>query len=269
MSGDAAYLLRFQHLESMVAGDPHLVDDPRALAALHGLAVEEYEGIRGRLADEAAVVAAELGADDAWSRRLDSLPWAGKTVVAVGDSMTADLQSWARILEGAMREREPHAQTRMVNLALDGDTSAGLLSRLPAVLAQEPEHVLVMIGTNDGQGHAGNRVAWISDGETVRNLEVIGRALGDSGAAVTWLAPPPIRLEEIRRHWYLGELPIGWSVDRHESKRQIVLRQEGSTYDSAAALGDRAEHFLDGLHPSLDGHRRLARGLVDALAVAP
>jgi acyl-CoA thioesterase-1 len=262
---DPAYLLRFQYLESIVEGDPHLLADPAAIAALRGLSAEEYGALRGDLSGELAQAVAELG-DEAWTRRLDALPWQGKTVVAVGDSITADLQSWARILAAALGRREAHAGTRMLDLAVDGDTSAGLLSRLPAIAEHQPDHVLIMVGTNDGQGHAGNRIPWISDRETERNLEAIGSALRDSGSEVAWIAPPPIRIEDIERHWYLGELPIGWSLERHESKRQIVLSQDGFAYDPAAALGQRAEDFLDGLHPSLEGHLRLARGLVEGLS---
>jgi lysophospholipase L1-like esterase len=154
----------------------------------------------------------------------------------------------------------------MLNLAVDGDTSTGVLSRLPAITEHQPDHVLIMVGTNDGQGHVGNRIPWISDRETERNLEAIGSGLREGGSEVTWIAPPPIRIADIERHWYVGELPIGWSIERHESKRQIVLSQGGVGYDAAAALGQRAADFLDGLHPSLEGHLRLTRGLVESLS---
>jgi acyl-CoA thioesterase-1 len=268
VSDDPAYLLRFQYLESVIDGDPHLLASPEAIAALRGLSVEEYEGIRAQLTDGVSMVAAELLSDQAWRQRFDELPWRGGTVAVAGDSITADLQSWARILEAAMRQQEAHGGTRMINLAVDGDTSAGLLSRLPTIMDHSPEHVLIMIGANDGQGHADDTVPWISDEETQRNLEAVGSMLTGAGVTVTWLAPPRIRVPDVEHHWYLGELPIGWSPERQEAKREIVLRQPGLTYDTAPTVGDDKEAFLDGLHPSLEGQKRIAKGLVEVLSTA-
>jgi acyl-CoA thioesterase I len=266
MSTDAEYLLRFQHLESIVNADPHLVADQTAIAALRRLPKEDYLATRKQLSDEVCKAAVRLR--DGCQEQLDSLPWRQGALVVAGDSITADLQSWARILCAAMRASATHESSRVVNFALDGDTSTGLLSRLPAIVAEQPAHVLIMIGSNDGQGHACDAMPWVSDAETERNLEAIGAEVRRAGASVSWVAPPPIRVTEIESHWYLGALPIGWSIDRHEAKRRIVMRQEGFVYDAAAAIGDREQDFLDGLHPSLEGHSRLAEGVVQAFAEA-
>jgi acyl-CoA thioesterase-1 len=261
---DDAYLPRFGYRASNVGFDAHFDAGPEVFAPLMDLGVDEYGAIHSRLTHELKDAAAELGDAD-WLRHLDSLPWRGKTVLAIGDSITADVQSWSRILSAVLEGRAAHRETRLVSLALSGETTTGLLSRLSTILALEPDYVLILIGTNDAQGHPLTRVPWISDEETERNLRVLGSVLSEVGASLVWLAPPPFRLEDIARHWYVGELPIEWSVERHEAKRQIVLAQDGLTFDTASVIGERPEDFLDGIHPSLEGHLRLAEGLVNAL----
>ena len=261
------FFLRFGYLESIANGDPDLEPSPEGIAALRGLGVEEYLAIRAQLEEEAAVASAEL--DDAeWLQRLDSVPWRGKVVVAIGDSITADLQSWARILSAAVKARPAHSETRMYNLAVSGETTTGLLSRLPAILDHKPDYVLVMIGTNDACRFPPGYIPWISDQETARNLSTFAAALLEAETNLVWIAPPPLRVDEIERHWYVGKVPGQWSAEVHERKRQIVLSQEGMSFDTATVLGRKADDYLDGLHPSLEGHLRLVKGLVDASAGA-
>lgn len=262
---DPSYLVRFGHLESVIDGDPDLTPDPGAIALIRQLTVSEYEGLRTDLAAGVRAAAAELLAHRQWRTQLESLRWDEQTVVAVGDSMTADLQSWARILDEALRTHHG-GRGGVKNLAVDGDTTAGVLARLPAILAERPDQVLIMIGTNDAQGLAGGTVPWLSNSETQRNLATIGAALTDAGAELTWMAPPRIRCAEIRSHWYLRDFPVGWSAERHEEKRGLVLDQPGRAYDVATAIDDEAGSFLDGLHPSLEGHRRIAMELVNAMS---
>ena len=262
---DKTYHLRFGYLESLIRDDPDLVQDLEAIARLRGLTRGEYQEVLDQLADGVRRASDELTSDHAWCERLAALSWAGQTVVMVGDSITADLQSWARVLESAINRCEAKGRTHVVNLGVDGDTSAGVLARLPAILGHDPQYVVILIGTNDGQCHARNTVAWISDDETRRNLAAISATLRAAGITVAWVAPPRMHVGEIERHWYLGRLPIGWSTAQHESKRRLVLEQPGFTYDSERAVGHDRHLFLDGLHPNLEGHQRIARGLIDAL----
>ena len=76
------------------------------------------------------------------------------TLLVVGDSISAAFgldssQGWVHLLEQRLAERGyPH---RVVNASLSGDTSAGGVARLPALLAEHrPSLVIVELGGNDG-----------------------------------------------------------------------------------------------------------------------
>ncbi len=75
-------------------------------------------------------------------------------LLVLGDSLSAAYglpldQGWVNLLQARIAERGlPH---RVVNAAISGDTVAGGLSRLPALLADhQPAIVLIELGANDG-----------------------------------------------------------------------------------------------------------------------
>jgi len=89
---------------------------------------------------------------------LTSLFWAqgalADTLLVVGDSISAALgletsQGWVALLEQRLAERG--LTYRVVNASVSGDTSAGGLVRLPALLGRHtPELVIIELGGNDG-----------------------------------------------------------------------------------------------------------------------
>ncbi len=78
----------------------------------------------------------------------------GCTVLVVGDSLSAAYglqrsEGWVSLLERRLSEKFPPC--KLVNASISGETSAGGLSRLPALLkAHEPSHVVIELGANDG-----------------------------------------------------------------------------------------------------------------------
>lgn len=76
------------------------------------------------------------------------------TVLVVGDSLSAEYglkrgSGWVALLERQLAREKIDA--RVVNASVSGDTTAGGLSRLPALLAQHrPTHVILELGGNDG-----------------------------------------------------------------------------------------------------------------------
>lgn len=89
---------------------------------------------------------------------LASLLWAqgalADTLLVVGDSISAAFgletgQGWVALLERRLVERG--LQYQVVNASISGDTSAGGLARLPALLANHhPQLVIIELGGNDG-----------------------------------------------------------------------------------------------------------------------
>lgn len=76
------------------------------------------------------------------------------TVLVVGDSISAAFgletgEGWVSLLQRRLQE-EGH-DYRVVNASISGDTTAGGLSRLPALLREHaPDVVVVELGGNDG-----------------------------------------------------------------------------------------------------------------------
>ncbi|WAJ35693.1 arylesterase [Pseudomonas sp. GOM7] len=76
------------------------------------------------------------------------------TLLVVGDSISAAFgldsrQGWLALLE--KRLSDEGFDHRVVNASISGDTSAGGLARLPALLAEHhPEVVIIELGGNDG-----------------------------------------------------------------------------------------------------------------------
>lgn len=79
---------------------------------------------------------------------------AAGTVLIVGDSISAGFgldtrQGWVSLLQQRMQEQG--FSDKVVNASISGDTSAGGLARLPALLAEhKPELVVLELGGNDG-----------------------------------------------------------------------------------------------------------------------
>lgn len=107
---------------------------------------------------------------------------AGASVLALGDSLTAGYgvspqQAWPVLLAG-------HTGWTVVNGGISGDTSAGALDRLPALLEEHrPVLVLVTLGGND-------MLRKLPEGDTVANLGRMIDLVKASGAKAVLVATP-------------------------------------------------------------------------------
>ena len=78
---------------------------------------------------------------------------AARTILVVGDSLSAEYglargSGWVALLQARLASRYPKAS--VVNASISGDTTAGGLARLPALLAQhKPAIVVLELGGND------------------------------------------------------------------------------------------------------------------------
>jgi len=80
--------------------------------------------------------------------------WAAPVVLVYGDSVSAAYgipreAGWVALLERRLADRQPAWRT--VNASVSGETTAGGLARLPAVLERHrPAIVILELGANDG-----------------------------------------------------------------------------------------------------------------------
>lgn len=80
-----------------------------------------------------------------------AMPASAATVMVLGDSLSAGYglkagEGWVSLLQ-----KELGAKHKVINASISGETSAGGLTRLPALLKQHrPQLVIVQLGGNDG-----------------------------------------------------------------------------------------------------------------------
>lgn len=264
----ASRLIRMGLVETLCESDPLLASDRGALAAIRGMSADRYDRIRDALDRGLRDGARALAQTADVREHVAGLGWRRDDVVILaGDSMTADRQGWGRVIDVVVSTVAPERRPRFVHAGVGGDTTTDLLARMPAIARERPREVIAMIGTNDAQGIGAPPITKVSDGETRRNLDAIKSTLAQRPeSCLRLIAPPCIRLDDIRADWFLRTLDIDWSVKRMEAKRRLILQSGGALLDAATAVrANEAGDFLDGLHPSLVGHLKLARAVLGAL----
>ena len=263
-------LVRFEHPAKFLAvlelpGAALLghVDEARA----YGCDPDAARAIRAGIARQVGSAATELLAEPGTRGALRAL--GSGPVVALGDSITDDLISWAEIMRACCAQERPSDVT-VVNAGVSGDTTADALRRLYGVVAAEPTLVVAMLGTNDCQRHGPGADRLVSAEDGRRNVAAISRWLHAGGAEVVWLTPPPVHEPALAAA--VGDRPFSLR-DEDVASLGASLRATGDrVIDTGAALraGDPRELLLaDGVHPSLAGQLVIARTLLRALAAGP
>jgi lysophospholipase L1-like esterase len=201
-----------------------------------------------------------------WRPLLATLPFRpGETIVAFGDSITDDSQSWAEILREVLVGMFPEHPPRVVNLGRSGDTSAHLIERFRSVAALDPDWLVIMVGNNDAKAFtSAPDTPLVSPGETARNVRLLDRLGRATGAEVLWLAEPRVEPALVAGldQWRVEELV--WSNDLVDASRAAVLA-EVDAIDLEPAF--RSELFLpDGLHPNLEGQLTILRAVLEGVS---
>ena len=179
---------------------------------------------------------------------------APKTVLVVGDSLSAEYgiargAGWVALLEQKMKNEKIDA--KVVNASISGETTAGALARLPALLRKHQPSVLVVeLGGNDA-------LRGLAPAQLRGNLEKILLAADQAGARVLLLGidvPPnygPAYRERIRRSY--AELATAHQAGLVRLFLEGVALQPGLMQ-------------ADGLHPTAAAQPRLLDNVWPALA---
>jgi acyl-CoA thioesterase I len=142
---------------------------------------------RRRFLHFSASLAAALGAGLGWAPASAN---AGHEIVVVGDSISAEFglargSGWVALL--GQRLAAQRLPWTVDNASISGDTTAGGLARLPAVLKQRhPKIVVIELGGNDAL--RGTPMT-----ETRKNLDAMASLAGQAGARVViagMMVPP-------------------------------------------------------------------------------
>ena len=113
-----------------------------------------------------------------------AMPASAQNILLVGDSISAAFgleieQGWVTLLEQRLAEENyPH---EVINASVSGDTTAGGLARLPALLEQvKPALVVIELGGNDG-------LRALPTANMQQNLSTMVRLAENAGADVILL----------------------------------------------------------------------------------
>jgi lysophospholipase L1-like esterase len=254
-------------------GGPGLSPDTHA--ALLGLPAETYANELDRMKSEAEEAALELLADPAVASLVDRLPLRrGATIVAFGDSLTSEPQSWAVILSELLNERRAGDGLSVVVSAVGGDTTTHGLVRFGEVVGRQPDWVLFLLGTNDArtQGPSPTKTLVHHD-ETARNVaELRERLSRETKAKALWITPPAVDEARVAEHGGLARFGVRFRNEDLARIAEIVRGVDENAVDVFAKLGapPPAELLMgDGLHFTLTGQKRLVRELLEGWANRP
>ena len=189
-----------------------------------------------------------------------------KKLICLGDSLTFGLrvpqsQTWPRLVQ--------ETGVEVINLGICGDTTGGMLARLPAVLKEQGKTqavVLIMGGSND---------IFYSGTDTAarNNLGAMVHQVIAAGLTPVVGIPLPIVPEDAPKEWE----PV---ANFHEAAKRLEgYCQWLKTYCKAfriptvdfradfldAQEKPRRELFCDGLHPNAQGHRLMAQKMGEML----
>jgi acyl-CoA thioesterase I len=260
--------IQYTHLEKLYGYLPGMA---QSMPAIFGLDPADYAELVARFDTHAQQAAQQLLADDRFAAQVDALPFgADQSVLAIGDSVTDDLQSWAEILRHLLDLRRPGDGVRVINGGLSAHTTAMVLRRWPSTQAQRPDWVICLLGGNDitRVGPEPTKPQ-VSLAETVANLRELRRiAAAQTDASWVWMTPAPVREDRV------AEFPafqFGQSTWRNADVLALtdaINNFDEPVVDLAAALGVPAAAELqgpDGVHPSLTGQAAIVTALVQRL----
>lgn len=198
--------------------------------------------VRGFLALVALLLAAACG-----QPREAPLP-PGTRVLALGDSLTAAHgvapdEAWPALLA-------TRTGWIVVNAGVSGDTSAGALQRLPALLEEHtPALVLVTLGGND-------MLRKLPQGQTVANLGQMLALVKARGTKAVLLATPKPSIAGA----VFNNLSAADFYKQVAKEHQVPLIE-----DALPEVLSNTDLKADQLHPNVAGHALLATKIFEAL----
>jgi hypothetical protein len=264
------YLLQFLNLEKQFPLLPG-IRNPEAVASVIGIERNELDKLRNLFIENTKQASLELLNDDEISGFLDDLPFReNDTIIALGDSMTDDLQGWFGILSNLLEITKPEANFTFINSGISYNTSSEALRRLHRdVLSHDPDWVIIALGTFDAiRLDIAPERTLLPLSETWENLNTISSAIQQvTDNPVIWVSPPPVI------PGLLDEMEL-FDFDINEkdlfSIREVIAGKEGYIIDPAGrrmGIPPEAWYYLsDGINPSLSGHTNTVRELLKSLA---
>ena len=237
-------------------------DDLQSIARVYGVALEELEKVEESFQRNIDEIAADL------PQKSNTPEDTSVSILAIGDSITSDRESYVKILNRHWREDPTR---RILDSAVSGYTTADLIKRFySTVLNRDFQWAVLFIGTNDGlQLDEEIRIPVLSLDEYKRNIRFITEALIDNGKSLIQVTIPPV--DTARLQSYFAEDNYLYTA-KHIGQINDFIRDwaKAKGYpvaDLARAVREQNAEFLepDGLHLNGRGQLILSKLLLEIL----
>jgi len=240
-------------------------DDLASIARVYGVSLAELKAIEEGFQRNIAELAASL--PRAVKPANDGTP--SLSILAVGDSITSDRESYVRILNRYWQE-DPSRQ--MLDAAVSGDTSADLIKRFYSTVAnREFQWAVLFIGTNDSlQLDDRRRVSVLSLDEYQRNIHFITETLLAEGKRLIQITIPPV--DNVRLRSFFSDSNSVYTEEHIGEVNDFIRGWAGKNgyfvADLARAIEQQQEDVLepDGLHLNGRGQCMICELLLDLLS---
>jgi acyl-CoA thioesterase I len=190
------------------------------------------------------------------------------TIVGLGDSTTAGTPGFRSPLEappnGAGNPESQytywisnlHPGWLIFNRGINGEESAEILARLPRdVISRKPDYAVILAGVND-----------VYRGRSLRsvetNLSKMYAQAGTGGIRVIAASVLPFNSMSRKQAREIRELNV-WIEE--EAKRSGMVFCDTNSLTADPTDRDRLASSADGLHPDVNGYRRMGEGLARAI----
>jgi formylglycine-generating enzyme required for sulfatase activity/lysophospholipase L1-like esterase len=261
--------------------------DDAVCAKLFDLSVAEYRAIKDDIDIHVGQAARELRTESAVAAALAGLSLRERAVVlGLGDDATDDRQSWFHILRHLLDWARPADRLAAINAGVCGETTTQTLARLARLVAEglggKPMGlILCFAGASDARRLPGLDRTLVRPEATRENLEALREmaqegfarpdGAGDPGAASRWVWITPILpLEGVA-----GPDAPARRADLDAVAKAVCAAASRWPGDALVDLASRgfggprpraALYEADGLRPSREGQKEIARAVLEALS---
>jgi lysophospholipase L1-like esterase len=238
-------------------------DDLASIARMYGVRPGELKRVERRLQENVVRLAARLAESRGGGAGTAAAPI---TVLALGDSISSDRESFVRILN---RYWQGTSRT-VVDCAVSGNTTSDIIDRLYiTVMNQSFDWVVLFVGTNDcRQPEDEEHFPVTSLQEYRRNMQYLIRVLQKHGKQVILVTLPPVDNRRLLEFLGPGRIYDQHHIDStNQALRELASSDGLKIADLAAALASQDEDVLtpDGLHLNDAGQLILCGLLLDIM----
>jgi lysophospholipase L1-like esterase len=243
-----------------------------AHAALFGLRESFYTAMVDTFTNQVNIAAQALCDDKSYQQAIKSMPLKPKAkIVAVGDSLTDDSQSWFAIIERSFALLRPDDNIEFTNLAVSGDTTSQLLGSVIPAAQMDADLYLCFSGTNDARIQGGSRYKHCTSiDEVERNICcVLDFAKQESNAPWVWVTPLGVDETRVNEHDFFKPLRASWCNEHIEKTALLIIKHADNVIDIRDDFGHLPDSSLldeDGLHWSIEGQQLAAKIVIEQLA---